>query len=52
MTKLEVVESEITKGEDGTTKYSAIEAVHTRAEIQNVYDVSMQLKDEEVDDQW
>ena len=29
LTKLEVVESEVTKREDGSTKYPAIEAVHT-----------------------
>jgi len=30
VTKLEVVESEVTKREDGSAKYDVIEAVHTR----------------------
>ena len=52
MTKLEVVESEVTASENGSNIYPAIEAVHTRAEIINVFDTSMKLEGKEVDDQW
>ena len=51
VTKLEVVESVVRKSKSGEKLYPALEAVHTRAEIKNVFDTSMKLKGKKVDDQ-